>query len=117
MASYTQGDTYPPLRGTAKDESGNLLDLSTASALQVILKGKTATITGVPVALTPPETDADGVTKYNWKYVWAAADTSVADTYECALKVTWNSATTPPEVEYFPSSGVGPSVIIKAKLA
>lgn len=115
MASYTEGDTYPPLRGWAKDDTGALVDLTTADALLLILKSTTATITGVPVALSPVETDADGV-EYNWKYVWAAADTSVPETYEQALKVTWDATATPPSVEYFPSSGTGPSLTIKAKL-
>lgn len=118
MASYTEGDTYPPFRGWAKDESGELLDLTTADALLVIFKSPGATITGTPTAIAlPGELDADGITRYNWKYDLAANDTAAPGTYEHALKVTWDSGSIPPRVEYFPSSGSGPSLTIKAKLA
>jgi hypothetical protein len=114
MATITQGDTWPPLRGLASDAAG-ALNLSTASALQVICKATGVTITGTPTAVQPPQTDADG-NSYNWQYQWAAADTNTPGVYDVALKVTWDSGTTPPHVEYVPN-GTNPSLTIKAKLA
>ena len=116
MASYTEGDTFPPFRGWVKDQTGELADLTLADEVLVIYKSQTATLTLTATALTPPELDADGVTEYNWKADLEADTTSVPGTYEQNTKVTWNSAATPPTVEYFPSTGAGPSLTIKPKL-
>ena len=114
MATITQHDTYPPLRGLASDGAGPV-DLSVASSLEVIVSDGVATITGTAVAVQPPVTNSDGDT-YNWEYQWAAGDTAVASSYEVQLKVTWDAGTTPPHVEYFPN-GANPTLTIKAALA
>lgn len=103
--TIVQGDRYPPLRGQASDETG-VLDLTTASSLQVRLKSGATLVTGTPVADTPPITDADGIHHWNWHYAWGATDTSVIGIYACELKVTWPSA--------LPQTFQGPTVEVVA---
>lgn len=99
------GDTYPPLRGLASDEAGPV-DLSTADALQVRIKSGATLITGTPIAVQPPASDADG-REYNWEYDWALGDTANPGDYVVQLKVTWDAAAVPPQIETFPNDGGG----------
>lgn len=102
MADRTmkRGDTYPPLRGEARDANG-VLDLSTAQALEVRLNGPGFEITGIPVPITPPLTDADGIHQWNWEYTWVTGDTENIGSYKVELTVTWG----PGQIETFPSEG------------
>lgn len=117
MATYTEGDTFPPFRGWVRDQTGELADLTLADSVEVVYKSSGATITLTATVLSPPELDADGVTEYNWKADLEADTCSVPGTYEEGTKVTWDAAATPPKVEWFPSSGSGPTLTIKPKLA
>lgn len=95
------GDTWPPLRGEASDESGSPVDLSAALSLEVVMTSPAHTISGAAAALQPPIADADGVHQWNWQYNWVAGDTANAGEYAVELKVTWATG----ELETFPNSG------------
>lgn len=102
-ATIKRNDTWPPIRGAASDQSG-LLDLTTADSLKFLAKSGATLISGTAEALSPPEVDFDGK-EYNWRYVWADGDTAIAGDYEVELEITWDSTTTPPQVETVPNSG------------
>lgn len=108
-----QHDTFPYLRGLAKDQEGTI-DLSKADKLKVILKAQSGptVIEGVPEALDP-EADPE---KMNWQYKWGASDTAVAGSYNCELEITWDEDSTPPKVQTVPNGGYV-TVEIKADLA
>ena len=93
-AVFTQGDTYPPLRGQAFDDSG-VVDLSVAQSIQIRLKAKVqaadVTILGTAVADTPPVADPNGINSWNWHYNWKTTDTATVGLYDAELKVTWLS--------------------------
>jgi hypothetical protein len=109
MADLTikRNDTFPYLRGQAKDEEGPM-DLTTADAIKVILSNGTSVIEGEVEVLDPP--DAEGM---NWQYKWAAGDTAEAGTYKTELEITWDEGTTPPEVETIPNSSYDEIVILE----
>lgn len=91
-------DTYPYLRGQAKDEEG-LLDLSEADKVKVILKSGETVIEGtVEVLEGDPE-------EMNWQYKWKAGDTSISGTYSVELEITWDEGSSPPKVETVPNGG------------
>lgn len=95
------GNTWPPLRGEASDETGQPVDLSTAVSLTVYCVGATHTITGPATALWPAVLDADGQHKWNWQYDFVAGDTLVSGEYKVRLDVEW----APGEIQTFPNSG------------
>lgn len=96
MADRTmfQGDTWPPLRGEAKDETG-VLDLTAAASLLARIRAPNPSggfflISGAAVPDTPPIADEDGVHFWNWHYVWQTGDTAqIAADYNVELVVTW----------------------------
>lgn len=102
MATIKAGDTWPPLRGTASDADGTV-DLTAADSMILILKHSSGTplLEVTPEAIDPVANDG-----FNWRYVWAAGDTDVIGDYSVELEVTWDSLSTPPEVQTFPNSGV-----------
>lgn len=104
MADVTikQGDTWPPLRGTAASEADGVVDLFLADSMKVVIKqhGGGVTITATPTALNPATNDG-----FNWKYDWADTDTAVIGEYDVELEVTWDATTTPDQVQTFPNSG------------
>lgn len=111
MASIKRGDTWPPLRGKAEDDDG-LIDMSAADYVKVIMKSGATTIQGTvtPASDVDPAytandpdfavADSDG---FNWKYTWGATDTAVVGTYSVELEITWDAASTPPQVETVPN--------------
>jgi hypothetical protein len=109
MADRTmnKGDTWPPFKGEASDETG-LLDLTVATALDFVATSPAHQITGTAVAIDPAEADADGIHHWNWKYEFQAGDTDETGTYEANLKVTW----APGQIETFPNTG-GPKLVIE----
>jgi hypothetical protein len=102
MADRTmqKGDTWPPLKGEAKDETG-VLDLSGAAALELTVKSAGYLLTATPVAIWPAEADADGIHHWNWEYDFQEGDTDETGDYKVQLKVTWE----PGHIERFPNSG------------
>lgn len=98
------GDTYPPLRGQASDETGSPLNLSLAASLAIRMVSPGHTITGACIAIQPPLADADGVHQWNWQYNWVAGDTANAGVYTVELIVTWDAGP-PVHIETFPNSG------------
>lgn len=105
MASpkYTVGDTYPPIRGMAKDENGPV-DLTTADEVKFLAVGKTTVFEGDVVIINPPEDVGDSASPlgYNWHYVLAAGDTATPGDFTPWLKITWDAASTPPLIEWLP---------------
>jgi len=104
MADLTikQGDTWPPVRGRAATEADGTVDLTAADSMKLIIKHQTSPtiLEVVPVAIDPGTNDG-----FNWQYTWADGDTDELGTYDVELEVTWNSGTTPPEVQTFPNEG------------
>lgn len=92
-----QRQTYPSIRGEARDEDG-LLPLETAEDLDLILNGPNGTpVVILPVvAIDPVETfEVDGVTySANWEAPLAGASAAVANAilYKAKLKITWDSS-------------------------
>lgn len=110
-----QHDTFPALRGLAKDQEG-AMDLSTADKIKVILKSQTGVpptvIEGEVVALDP-DVDPEHM---NWEYKWALGDTAEANTYNVELEITWDESSTPPDVQTVPNGSYA-TIEIKADLA
>lgn len=91
-----------------------LLSLATATGpIKVNLKSAATLITGTVTVIEPPI--EEGGQLFNWKYIWAAADTATVGDYEAELEITWDGATTPPKKESVPN-GTGPLVHIVADL-
>jgi hypothetical protein len=93
------GDTWPPLRGRAADSDG-LLPLIDADSIKIIIK-KTgeAPIVEAPVEVIAPP-DSDG---FNWRYVWQDGDTDELGEFNVEIEITWDNATTPPQVQTIPN--------------
>ena len=105
-STYKRHDTWPPIRGVAADENGNV-DLTVADSVKFLAKSGSVLIEGTAEVLDPPESgliDGQSV-EFNWKYVLADGDLDTAGDYKVELEVTWDSGTTPPQVETFPSAG------------
>jgi hypothetical protein len=116
MASptYTVGDTVPAFRGAASDENG-LMNLSSADEVKLIavpLSGGEA-IEGAVQVLNPPEDvgDPSSAAGFNWRYILDADDTATTGSWQPWLKITWDSTSTPPEIEFVKS---GDQIIIQA---
>lgn len=106
MTTFKRNDTWPPLRGKATDDDG-YIPLADADSLKVLLKSGTTLIEGVAVAIDPP--DSDGM---NFSYTWDDNDLDITGTYQVELEITWNSATSPPEVETVPNVGYATLIIV-----
>lgn len=96
-----QDDTYPPLQATLS-ENGSAIDLTTATSVEVVLKGQ-ASSTVITGACTYPSPTTGGVS-----YAWQIGDTATPDTYAVEWMITWtggkeqtvpNSSTANPTVE------------------
>lgn len=115
VTEWTQGDTYPTLRLALSDDDGLRNDLPDAEL--ILFKAKqntpgTAIIQGTATVIDPP--DPDG---FNLEYDWQAADTAIDGTYRCEVKVTWDTSTTPDNVESWSSSaGDLPTLVIRPAL-
>lgn len=86
-----QGDTEPPLKGTASDRNG-LMPLSIAQELRVLIRRGDTLVQGVAAALDPPEVDPDDPDGLglNWAYEFAEGDTdNPIGEYDVELKITW----------------------------
>jgi hypothetical protein len=93
--------------GTVK----RILDLSTAAGGVVVKLIGTVTITGTVTVINPPI--EEGGQLFNWKYLWAAADTGTLGDYIARLLITWDAASVPPKKETVPNANVtGPTVSI-----
>lgn len=111
-----QHDTYPYLRGLAKDQEG-IMDLLAAEvkSLKVILKPATGggeVVEGLAEALDP-ETDPEGM---NWQYKWVTGDTAEANTYNVELEITRDKGADGDRIQTVPN-GKYATVEIKADLA
>lgn len=108
MADLTikRNDTFPFLRGQAKDEEG-LMELLKADKLKVILTNGKTVIEGTPEVIDPPDAE-----EMNWQYKWAAGDTAESGSYKVELEITWDEASTPPEVETVPNANYATVVIV-----
>ena len=96
----TVGDTFPPVRGAALDEDG-LMDLPSADLIELVAVGPKPF--GGPIkVLDPPEDVGDKASPkgFNWRYDLEEGDIAEAGNYAPWLVVTWDSSTTPPEVEW-----------------
>lgn len=117
MADRTVGDTFPAIRGfaTVVDDAGVQRDLSDADDLKcLIYKAGVGILASLAaVAVQPPETDSDDNT-WNWEAAVPAVDTlDTAGAYSIQLKITWDSGTSPPEIQYVPT-GSAPAFEIQA---
>jgi hypothetical protein len=111
---YKTGDTFPPISGVARDESGNPVDIHLAESARFVAKGKGPTPATISGAVTIVD---DGTVPLRGKYTynWAPTDLSVADTYEAELEVTWT--TVPLKIQTFPSNKANnPTFIVTADL-
>jgi hypothetical protein len=110
-----QHDTFPALRGLAKDQEGPM-DLLSADKLKVILKAQTGApptvVEGEAEALNP-EDDEEGM---NWEYPWAIGDTAEPGVFDIELEITWDEHATPPTVQTVPNGSYS-TVEFKADLA
>jgi hypothetical protein len=84
------GDTYPAALLEISDETG-VLDLSSASDIQVIWVGEEFTFFGAGVAIWPAEEDPDTIHNWNLTYDFADDDTSEVDVYTPYIVVTWSA--------------------------
>lgn len=116
VSNWTQGDTFPALRMALSDDDGLRTDLGGAES--ILFKAKqttapgTAIIQGTAQVIDPP--DSDG---FNLSYSWQGLDTANAGTYSCEVKVTWDTATDPDEVESWSSAqGDLPELVIRPVL-
>lgn len=101
MANIKKGDTWPPLRGAAADQT-DLLPLAEAELIEFFAKQTVAPFTlisGTATVIDPP--DSDG---FNWQYTWSATDTAVTGTYITELQITWDTSTTPDRIETVPNN-------------
>lgn len=103
-----QRQTYPAIRGQARDEVG-LLPLDTALDLDLILNGPGGTpVVLLPaVAVDPPQAFLVDGTSYlaNWEAPLIGASAAVATKvlYRAKLKITWS--TSPLAVQFAPQVG------------
>lgn len=104
-----QHDTYPYLRGRAEDADG-VIELKEADSIKVILKSGATVIEGEVEVL---EEDPEGMT---WQYKWAAGDTAIKGEYKVELEITWDEASSPPQIDTIPNSGYA-TVLIEEDLA
>jgi len=88
-----QNDTSPQIAAILQDGSGNAIDL-TAASVKFHMKKVGATSATVDAAATIVNEDAGSV-----KYVWVAADTASAGTYQAEFEVTYTNGA----VETFPN--------------
>lgn len=125
-AQITQFDTWPPLRGSARDELG-LMDLAAAEKIEVLLRSGEVLRTGEVQVIDPPipAVDEHGApildehgdqVQWNWQYVLAAGDTDVVGIYSTPLRITWDSTTTPPRVQMVPNDKP-PTLQVRASVA
>jgi spore germination protein YaaH len=106
--SIPKRQTYPAIRGYVADEDG-ALDLTTADEVSIILNPAT----GDPIEITVDPVDpaesmvVSGQTiPVNWTADYASSGLSDTETnYTAKLKITWDSAATPPSVQYCPKDG------------
>jgi len=84
MADFTikQHDTWPALRATLTDQDGPI-NLTTATAIKLIMKGTAVTVTGNCTVTDAP----NGIVTYTW----ATGDLNTADTYNLEFEITWNT--------------------------
>lgn len=92
MANRTMwvGDTFPDALFQVEDETG-VLDLSTASGIEVQWIGQVHTFSGAGAAIHPPTMDPDGIHEWNCRYVFASGDSAQPDEYEPFVVVTWTT--------------------------
>lgn len=90
--SIKQHDTWPPLQATLTDQDGPI-NLTNATAVRLIMKGSTVTVTGGCTVVDP----VNGVVSY----AWAVGDLAVADNYQVEFEITWNTGT----IETVPNDG------------
>ena len=95
------GDTFPPLKVSVADEAG-LVDLTTATSVELAARSGVNTINGTMTVIDPPETvDIDGVaTQVNARYDFTAGDTDTTGSFTIRVKVTWSAG----EIEHFPNA-------------
>jgi hypothetical protein len=103
MADRTMyiGDTYPDALFQVSDETG-VLDLSTASSIEVLFIGKAYEFSGAGYAIQPPEDDPVSDLELNCGYTFADDDTSEADVYQPFVVVTWTSG----KIETYPTTDI-----------
>lgn len=102
-----RGDTYPPLKGWATDETG-AMPLASAVSMKVLLQCAPTLITGSAIATV--STDSSGAT-WNWAHVWASGETNAAGTWVVELEIDWGSG----QVQTVPNTGHD-QVVIEADL-
>lgn len=96
------GDTWPPLKGEAADETGAPVNLSGAASMEVVITNGTDSIGGVATAIWPPEADVDGDHQWNWQHTFAVGATDgLEGDFSVELKVTWAAG----ELQTFPNTG------------
>lgn len=93
------GDTFPAALFQISDETG-VLNLSSASSVQIIWVGDAFTFDGAGAPIWPAETDPDGVHEWNLSYSFAAGDTAHPDTYVPFIAVTWTTG----NIQTFPAT-------------
>lgn len=84
------GDTYPAALLQINDETG-VLNLSSATSIEVIWVGADFGFEGAGVAIWPAEADPDEIHNWNLTYDFASGDTEHPDTYIPFIVVTWSA--------------------------
>lgn len=91
--SIKQNDTSPQIAAILKDGAGNAIDLTSAT-VRFHMKKVGATSATVDADATIVDEDAGSV-----KYVWTAADTATAGSFQAEFEVTYTNG----QIETFPN--------------
>jgi hypothetical protein len=99
-SEWKTGDTFDPIRGTARDGVGNAVDISTAELVRFIAANGPNVITGTATVLDDGTLELRG----RWEYTWNETDLTTlgAGEPETEIEVTFDSGP-PPRRATFPS--------------
>ena len=95
-AIWKTGDTYPPLAATLSDSNGTIV-LTTASQVDVRIKGTTVPSPALITGVCSIASAAGGYVTY----AWGPSDTWIADVYNVEYPIYWSSGGT----ETVPNNG------------
>lgn len=111
---YKTGDTWPPLSGTVSDDGGPV-NISTADSLRVVLKlDNPVTSKSLPATKLDVGTPE---TRGKWEAPLAADTFDNPGEWDAEVEVTWDNATTPPEIETYPNDAANnPKIHVTADL-
>jgi hypothetical protein len=103
-----QYDTGPPLQATLTDSNG-AINLTTATAVKIVLKGVSTGTTIGPSTCTIANAAAGQIS-----YTWGATDLNTADTYNVEFSIHWSNGT----IQKVPNAAANnPQIEVDADLA